>query len=64
VVSRTYRRNFPTFGWPWRYWRSPAERWRAWRRAESVEVQRDRTHTLYFDERREFYPVGRASLRL
>ena len=64
VVSSTYWRNFPTFVWPWRYWRSPAERWRTRRGAESVDVQRSRTYTAYFDERREFYPEGRASLRL
>lgn len=64
VVSSTYRRNFRSFGWPWRYWRSPAERWRAWRGAESVEVQRARPHAAYFADRRAFYPEGRASLRL
>jgi hypothetical protein len=64
VVSSTYRRNFHTFGWPWRYWRSPADRWRAWRGVESVDMQRDRPRAAYFDERRRFYPEGRASLRL
>jgi GT2 family glycosyltransferase len=64
VVSSTYRRNFHTFGWPWRYWRSPAERWRARRGGESAEAQRDRSHSAYFDERQRLYPEGRASLRL
>ena len=68
VVSSTYRRNFSTFDWRWRYLRSPAERWRAWRAAESVDgqrqPQRQRPRVAYFDERREFYPEDRASLRL
>jgi GT2 family glycosyltransferase len=64
VVSSTYRRNFHSFGWPWRYMRSPAERWRAWRGAASAEEQRDRPHAAYFEERRRFYPADRASLRL
>lgn len=64
VVSSTYRRNFRSFDWPWRYWRSPAQRWRARRGAESVETQRERPYSAYFDERRAFYPEGRASLRL
>jgi GT2 family glycosyltransferase len=63
-VSRTYRRNFHSFGWPWRSLRSPAERWRAWRGVESVDVQRARLWAAYFDERPRFYPEGRASLRL
>jgi GT2 family glycosyltransferase len=64
VVSSTYRRNFHTFGWPWRQWRTPADRWRVRRGSESAEAQRDRAHTAYFDQRRRFYPEGRASLRL
>lgn len=63
-VSRTYRRNFHSFGRPWRNLRSPAERWRAWRGAQAAEVQRQRPHAAYFDERPRFYPEGRASLRL
>ena len=64
VVSSTYRRNFHSFGWPWRYLRSPAERWRAWRGVESADGQRERAHAAYFDARRRYYPEGRASLRL
>jgi GT2 family glycosyltransferase len=63
-VSRTYRRNFHSFDWPWRYWRSPAERWRAWRGVEDADVQRRHHFAEYFGERRAFYPEGRASLRL
>jgi GT2 family glycosyltransferase len=64
VVSSTYRRNFHTFAWPWRYWRTPADRWRAWRGIESADEQRARPRTAWYDERRRFYPVSRASLRL
>jgi hypothetical protein len=64
VVSRTYRTNFHTFAFPWRYWRTPADRWRAWRGTESADEQRARPRAAWFDERRRFYPEGRASLRL
>jgi hypothetical protein len=64
VVSRTYRRNFHSFDRPWRYLRSPIDRWRVWRGTEAVDVQRRRLNTGYFDERRAFYPEGPASLRL
>jgi GT2 family glycosyltransferase len=64
VVSSTYRKNFRNFDWPWRYWRSPGERWRASRSAESAQTQRERRQAPYFDQRRVFYPEERASLKL
>ena len=64
VVSSTYRRNFRSFDWPWRYWRSPAARLRARRGEESVDAQRRNPYEVYFADRRAFYPEGRASLRL
>jgi GT2 family glycosyltransferase len=64
VVSRTYRRNFRNFDWPWRYWRSPSERWRSWRGGEDAEEQRLRRQAPYFEERQALYPVERASLKL
>jgi GT2 family glycosyltransferase len=64
VVSTTYRTNFRNFDWPWRYWRSAGERWRAWRTGESAEAQRQCRQAPYFDDRPRFYPEGRASLKL
>lgn len=64
VVSATYRKSFGSLSPPWRFMRSPKERWRALRREESPDAQRARRQTLYFDQRRRFYPGGRASLRL
>jgi len=64
VVSRTYRRNFRTFDWPWYTWRSPSERWRSWRGGEDAEQQRLRRQVPYFHARRDLYPERRASLKL
>lgn len=64
VVSRTYRRNFRNFDWPWRYWRSPSERWRSWRHGEDAEEQRLRRQAPYFEGRQALYPEERASLKL
>lgn len=64
VVSRTYRQHCWFFSWPWRFLRSPGERWVASRRGEDPEQQRQRRQTLYFAPRRRLYPDGRASLRL
>jgi GT2 family glycosyltransferase len=64
IVSATYRRNFHSFDWPWRYWRTPAARWRASTGRESADAQRRRPRAAYFGQRRRFYPEGRAALRL
>lgn len=64
VVSRTYRKHFRTFDPPWRYWRSPTDRWRVLRAKETADIQRQRRQAAYFEQRRAFYPDGRASLKL
>ena len=64
VVSHTYRQNWRYFAWPWRFMRSPTERWRAVRHRERIEEQRLRRQLPFFAGRPDLYPVGRASLKL
>jgi GT2 family glycosyltransferase len=64
VVSSAYRKNFRNFDWPWRYWRNPRERWEATRAGVSADTQRAGRQSPYFDDREQFYPESRASLKL
>ena len=64
IVSATYRHNVPSLNAPWRFMRTPRDRWRARRGRESVDAQRSKPWTRYYEERRRFYPEKRATLQL
>jgi GT2 family glycosyltransferase len=64
IVSRTYRDQCWFFASPWRFVRSPRERWRAHRHGEDPDSQREARRMLYFAARSSVYPAGRASLKL
>jgi GT2 family glycosyltransferase len=64
VVSSAYRQNFGSLTVPWSFMRSPRDRWHALRGMESADAQRARRQAPFFEERRRFYPEGRASLQL
>jgi GT2 family glycosyltransferase len=64
VVSATYWQNFPSLNAPWRFMRTPKDRWRARVGKESVDAQRREQWGRYFEERRRFYPEERATLEL
>jgi GT2 family glycosyltransferase len=64
VVSHTYREDCWLFASPWRFMRSPRERWQVYRHREGSETQREARRALYFAARSALYPAGRASLKL
>jgi hypothetical protein len=64
VVSKAYRDNFRAFSAPWRFLRSPRDRWRTRRGSEDPDVQGSARNEAYYTERARFYPAGGASLVL
>jgi hypothetical protein len=63
-VSIVYRRHYHSFAGPWRVTRTPRERWAARRGGAGVAEQRRGRHSRFYDERPQFYPVGRGTLSL
>ncbi len=63
-VSAAYRKNYRSFASPWRFMRQPAERLRSRRQDRLADTQRAQRQQAYFDERPEFFPTQRASLKI
>jgi GT2 family glycosyltransferase len=64
AVSVAYRENFRVFAPPWRYIRSPVERWTVRLGTGSATARRASRQQSFFEARPRFFPIQCASLQL